>query len=410
MLLKLLAESLGNRKGNATIAVFAVALATFLLLSVEMLRTAAKESFAASVSGVDLIVGARAGQLQLLLYAIFRIGSPIANVSWESYAAISGHGGVAWSVPIMLGDSHRGYPVVGTTSDYFQLYSYGAQRPLEFAAGGPFTDNRSVVLGAVAAEAGYGLGTEIVLAHGTGPVSFLQHSQHPFRVSGILRHTGTPVDRALHVSLEAMQQLHANGFTARRSLGPGQQAEHPAAISAFLLGLHDRSQALGLQRAINSYPQEPLQAILPLVALSGLWNLLKVAESAFMVAALLAVVAGILGMMMGILASLEARRREMALLRVIGARPRHIATLLVSEAMVLGTLGALLGLAAAYGMAILGWPTLLERYGLRLPISLPGVRELAFLGVVLGCSLLAGLLPAWRAYRNSLIDGLTPRL
>src|SRR5580693_5747121 len=155
-------KSLWNRRATALLTISAIAISVALLLGVQKLRTAARESFANTVSGVDLIVGARSGPLNLLLYSIFRIGDATANVSWKTYRKIAAHPDVAWTIPISLGDSHRGFRVLGTDLDYFAHYRYAGDRGLEFAEGGSWGDLYDAVLGAdVASELHYRVGDSI---------------------------------------------------------------------------------------------------------------------------------------------------------------------------------------------------------------------------------------------------------
>ena len=186
MLIGLALRSLANRRGTALLTIVAIAMAVSMLLGVEKVRNETRASFLATVSGIDLIVGARTGSVQLLLSSVFHIGNASNNVSRDSYQRISRHPLIAWSVPISLGDSHRGFPVVGTTDAYFEHVRHGRGQPLQLASGRRFEGPDQAVIGArVASELDYRVGDTIVLAHGAGPVSFQQHSRHPITVSGI---------------------------------------------------------------------------------------------------------------------------------------------------------------------------------------------------------------------------------
>lgn len=417
--LNLALRSLWNRRITALLTVAAIAVSVALLLGVQKMRVAAKDSFANTVSGVDLIVGARSGPLNLLLYSVFRVGDATANVSWESYQKIARHPDVAWTIPLSLGDSHRGFRVLGTSTDYFRHYRYAGDRELRFAQGKPFADLYDTVLGAeVARELGYAMGSEIVIAHGLGAVSFAKHEDKPFRVVGILARTGTPIDRTVHVSLEAITAIHVDWQSGMQAM-PGQRvsAEQaremdltPPSITAFMVGMRSRVMTFTMQRAVNEYRLEPLLAIIPGVALSQLWELVGVADRALMVVAAFVVLAGLLGMLTSILTSLNERRREMAILRSVGARARHVFVLLVAEAGVLATAGVALGVALAYGLMAAGGPLLEDRYGIFVQITGLTRYDFAILGAIIGAALLMGLLPAWRAYRNTLSDGLTIRV
>ncbi|WP_028238727.1 ABC transporter permease [Stutzerimonas azotifigens] len=433
-LLRLALASLANRRFIAVLTVFAIALSVALLLAVERVRTEARASFASTISGTDLVVGARSGSVNLLLYSVFRIGNATNNIRWESFEHFANHPQVSWAIPLSLGDSHRGYRVLGTSQAYFEHYRYGRRQALQLAEGRPFGgDPFEVVLGAeVARTLGYQLGSELVLAHGVARVSLVEHDDKPFTVVGILAPTGTPVDRTLHISLAGMEALHVdwrNGVPAQgaaridaervRALlrdcqnGPDDACRsilQPKAITAFLLGLNNRVATFGLQRAINEYRGEPLLAILPGVALQELWSLMSVAERALFVVSLFVVLTGLVGMLTAILASLAERRREMAILRSVGARPWHIGGLLMLEATALALAGIALGLGLLYLGIALAQAPLQAHYGLYLPLALPSLHEWQLLGGILCAAILMGLVPAWRAYRQSLADGLSIHL
>lgn len=426
-LVVLAARSLWNRRGGAALTVFAIAVSVTLLVGVETMRSGARESFARTISGTDLIVGARSGPINLLLYSVFRVGDATANVSWQSYELVSRHPDVAWTIPISLGDSHRGYRVMGTSGDYFLHYRYGNRQDLRFSAGGPFKDADDAVVGAEVARAlGYSTGDEITLAHGIGAGSFAPHDEHPFRIAGILAPTGTPVDRTVHVSLEAIAEIHEDWQGGARSLTNPSRHPHdgddpegaasdaraqavPAGITAFLVGMRSKDAVLQMQRALNEFRGEPLSAVIPGVALQQLWQIVGVADRALLVIAACVVLAGLIGMLTSILASLRERRREMAVLRSVGARPLHVFTLMVLEAALLALAGVIAGVAAAHAILAGVAPLLASRYGLFMASAGPGVYDLLLAGAVVGAAILAGLVPAWLAYRNSLADGLTIR-
>jgi putative ABC transport system permease protein len=415
-LLRLALASLGNRRFTAWLTVFAIALSVCLLLAVERVRTEARASFANTISGTDLIVGARSGSVNLLLYSVFRIGNATNNIRWESYEQLAKHRQVKWAIPISLGDSHRGYRVMGTNTAYFEHYRYARTQQLQLSSGRAFADDPfEVVLGAEVAQAlAYKLGDELVLAHGVAAISLLKHDDKPFKVVGILDRTGTPVDRTLHISLAGMEALHVdwqNGMPARGAAKvSAEQARamdlQPTQITAVLLGLNSKIATFSLQREINEFRGEPLLAILPGVALQELWSLMGTAEKALFVVSLFVVLTGLIGMLTAILTSLNERRREMAILRSVGARPWHIASLLIVEAFALALAGVLLGVLLLY----VGIGFVQANYGLYLPLNMPSRYEWTLLGAILSAALMMGCVPAWRAYRQSLADGLSIRL
>ena len=411
-------KSLLNRRFSALLTIGAIALSVMLLIGVERIRTETRASFANTISGTDLIVGARSGSIQLLLFSVFRIGNATNNITWESYQDIAGHDAVDWTVPISLGDSHRGFRVLGTNHGYFEHYRFGRKQPLTFAQGGRFEDVFDAVLGAeVASELVYRLDQDIAIAHGAGKVTFHQHNDKPFRVVGILAPTGTPVDNTIHVSLRGIEAIHVDWKDGAPMPGTKVSVEHarkmdlsPKAITAFLVGLKSKIATFQLQRKINEYRAEPLLAILPGVALTELWGVMGVAEQMLLVVSLFVVLVGLSGMLVALLTSLNERRREMAVLRSVGARRHHIFTLMVSEAVVLTLIGIGIGLALLYILMIASQPVLQDRFGIVIALGPPGAYELGLLSLVLLAGAVVGLIPAYRAYRNSLADGLTIRV
>lgn len=418
-------RSIANRRLSAALTVVAVALAVALLLGVERLRNDARAGFAQTISATDLVVGARSGPVQLLLYSVFHIGDATVNLSWASIEHVAALPQVKWLVPLALGDSHRGHRVVGTTTDFFAQYRHGEGRSLVFAAGGPFAgatarveDLFQTVIGAeVAARHGYRLGERIVLSHGGGAgeggARFAEHADKPFTVVGILAPSATPLDRAVLVSLEAIHvDWHGGAPIPGLKITPEQVRKfdlRPKSVTAALVGLHSRSAVFRVQRQINAYAGEPLTAILPGATLQQLWDLVGIAERALLAVSALVVVVGLTGMVAVVLASLGERRRELAILRALGASPREVFALLALESLLLATAGIALGLGLLYGAGAALAPWLAAQHGLQPSLGWPAAGEWRLLGAVLAASLVASLLPALRAYRQSLADGMTVR-
>lgn len=416
-ILSLAFKSLLNRRFTGSLILVSIALSVALLLGVERLRVESRNSFANTISGTDLVVGARSGAINLLLYSVFRIGDATNNISWKSYQKFANHPLVDWTIPISLGDSHLGYRVIGTNQAYFAKYRYGRNRPLAFEQGESFAQVYQAVLGyEVAQTLDYQIGQEIVIAHGASKSSLTHHEDKPFRVVGILTPTGTPVDRTMHVPLEGIEAIHKDWMAGRKVAGLKISAEEalsknltPKAITAFLVGLKSKIATFRVQRQINQHRKEPLMAILPGVTLQQLWDLMSVAEHALQIVTILVVAVGLIGMLTVMLAGLNERRREMAILRSLGARPGHILLLITGESLLLCLIGILLGLLLLYSGLILLQPYIASHFGLHLPINLPSIWEGAILGMVGICGLIIGLIPGFHAYRNSLADGMSVR-
>ncbi|MFN3607529.1 MAG: ABC transporter permease [Hyphomonas sp.] len=413
-------SSLLNRKGSVILTMVAVALSVALFLGVEKARSGAREGFENTISGTDLIVGAPTGTVNLLLYSVFRMGSATAEVSWPTYRQIDERPDVAWTVPIALGDSHRGFRVMGTTTGYFEHYKYGGGQPVDLADGTLFDDLFDAVIGAdVARDLGYVLDTPLILTHGLGAADLGSgHENRPFRVSGILKPTGTPVDRTVHVSLEAITAIHVGWETgAKNPLADSIPTEMirsfdltPKTVTAIFVGLERKGTILTTRRQINTNRGEPLMAIIPGEALRELWGVTSIAERALLAVSGFVIAVGLVSILTSILTSLNERRREMSILRATGARPGHIFSLLVLESGLIGFMGAAIGIVIVHSVFAVVAPMLQARYGVAFGGGGPGLLDLYVLGAVTFASLVIGAVPAIAAMRRSLADGLSVRL
>lgn len=405
--LSLATASLWHRRRILLLVTLTLTLSVSLLLGVQYLRTEVRQSFNSAVSGTDLIIGARSGELNLLLYSVFHIGHATNNLGWNSFQALEKDERIDWLIPLSMGDSYRGHRVVGTDSRFLEHYQYGDDQPLQLAKGRWFSDVFDVVLGAqVARTLGHRTGDEIVLSHGGGRTSFVKHDQHPFRVSGILAATGTPVDRGVYVSLEGLEAIHigweagvpAPGRTLSADAARNRELT-PDTITAALAGIKRQILTFQVQRDINQYAGEPLSAILPGVALAQLWQVLGQFELLLLGITTFVVVISLAGLVTVLLTLQTHRHQEIAVLRANGASPSLIGSLYLLECTGLAVTATVLATGLWYLSLLAVAPWLLDTFGLAINLrSLTGVESLLLLTVPLA-GLLVGAIPAIRAWR-----------
>ena len=405
--------SIMSRSGTAILTVFSITISVALLLGMEQLRQSMRNSFLQTVSGVDLVVGARGDAIPILLYSVFRLGDATNNLRWQSYLEWSADKRVQWTIPLSLGDSHKGYRVLGTNADYWKYYRYGKNRKLDLKTGEFFDGLYEAVIGSVVADKlGYQLNQQIVIAHGVGSAALFEHDDQPFQVVGILKPTGTPVDQTIHVSLEAIEAIHIgweDGFPsieASNSALVNLAEIQPKSITAFLVGLNSKMHTFRLQGEINAFEKEPLSAILPGVTMQKLWKMMGIFEKTLMTMSALIILSSLTSLISLLLATLNERRREMAILRSVGASPLTIFYLLWVEATLLCFAGIFLGFVFQYGGLIVVEPIIQDKLGLQIFLGWPGTKELLFFSWIMAFGMLISLFPAWRAYRISLHDGL----
>ena len=414
---KLAFNSLRFRKLSISLTIFSLAVSIMLFLAVDIIRVQTKDNFINSVSDIDLIVGARSGSIQLLLYSIFHIGNATNNISWNTYQKISKHPRISWSIPIALGDSHKGFRVVGTQNNFFKHYKYQKDRKLQFRSGEAFTAPFEATIGAnVAKKLNYDLGKEIILAHGMGNVNLVEHENTPFKISGILTPTGSALDDSVFISLSDLELMHLgweHGVPNLQSQPDADQLENltmqPKSITAFLLKLKSKHDVFGIQRAINDYKKEPLLAILPGVTLLELWKTVSVIEKVLLLISMLVIGTALLSMLAIILSNLNSRRHEIAVLRSLGATPLSISLLMIIETELLIIISAILAFLLMYLCISVIGPYMHNQIGIMIELTPPSSFQLLLIVAVLTAGLLVSLIPAIRAYRNTLQDGLIVR-
>lgn len=396
MFLKIAYKSLLERKGSVSLTILAISLSIMVLLGIEQIRHEVKQNFGRTVSGIDLIVGTRTGQTNLLLYSIFRIGAPTNNIAWDNYKTIGELDNVKWTIPISLGDSHQGYRVMGTTQAYFEHFKYGDQQQLAFRKGQPFNKTYDVVLGAtVAKKLGYSVGQKIILSHGIARVNLNNHSDKPFTVVGILEPTGTPVDQTVHASLSGIEAIHTNGSSNTENI-------QPTSITAFMLGLESKLATFKVQRQINHFKGEPLTAILPGVALSELWQMLGFFEKTLQAISILVLIASILGLSAMLLTSIQTRKNEIALLRAIGAPARFLFLLIQSEALLIAIFSVTAGWLLVTASLLIAQPLMLEHFNINVTANTFRAENAVLLLWVLVITFLATTIPSTVIYKNAL--------
>ncbi|BCE00220.1 ABC transporter permease [Marinicellulosiphila megalodicopiae] len=418
MLFMLTIKSLKNRKLTVCLTLFMLISSVVLLLSVDRIRIDTRNSFANTISGTDLIIGARTSDINLLLYSVFRMGNATNNIGWDSYQEIIKQPQIKWSIPISLGDSHQGYKVIGTDNNYFKHFQYAQKNNLEFLEGEQFKHVFSVVLGSeVAQKLGYQLGDLISIAHGAGTTSFTNHDDKPFTVTGILKPTGTPVDQSLHVPLEGISAIHIDWSNGSKKSGLSISAQQalemdltPNSITSALIGLNSKMAIFSFQRDINEYPKEPLSAIIPATALAKLWQLIKAGESALFAVSIMVLITSLIAMTTVILSGLNERKREIAVLRAIGLPAKKILTLLICESTFYGVISIGIGYVIHVFSILLTQNWLQTHYGIQLHWMMPSNFMLITLTGFLLMSVLLGFIPGLKAYFNTLSDGLNPKI
>jgi putative ABC transport system permease protein len=402
-------RSLRVRALSTALTAAGVALAVGLVLMVFSLLGSAKGAFKDAAVGYDVVLGGtHTSALTTVLSTVFLADQPKDVIPIEGYEAVRKDGRVRFAVPFAVGDTYRGWRVVGTTPAFFDAIEDADRRPLRsrvrprvFGEGAEF---EAVVGGIAAARTGLVVGSRFRVTHGVEEHG--DEHEEEWTVVGILEPTGTPVDRGVFIPLESF--FHVKGH--ERHDGPGGEEGHgekaPWAVSAIVVRLV--SPALRAQFAADMNRRSDLQAAIPVFEIQKMFDrLMKDEYWVFQAVAWVVLAVSALTILVGLYDSVVGRRREIALLRALGARRAHVFGVVVLEAVLLCLLGGIAGLALGHGAVAAVAPRLLDAYGIRVASS-PDLSDLAILAGLVWMGVVAGLLPAWRAFSVPVAANLHP--
>jgi putative ABC transport system permease protein len=357
------------------------------------------KAFERDLAGIDVVVGAKGSPMQLILSGVFHLDVPTGNVPLAAVKQLEQHPQVARLIPISLGDSLRGFRIVGSTPDYLRHYSAA------FAQGGVWTAPLQAVLGAqVAAQTGLTVGDRFAGSHGLSGGGD-SHGQTPYVVSGVLAASGSVLDRLVLTALESVWQVH-EGDTALDAEDK-KILQEEREVTLALIQYRTPLAAVTFPRFVNTTTE--MQAAAPALEITRLLKLIGVGTDVLRaLAGVLLLTAG-LSVFIALWSAVRERRADLALLRMLGAPPRKVAVLLLCEALWLALLATLIGVLAGQGlMALLGWLLQLEKSVLVGALSWPaGLMAVPALAAVV--ALLSALLPAWEAYRVHVFELLQSR-
>ena len=380
---------------NVLLLSIGLASMTFLLLVSSQLDKA----FDKDLAGIDVVVGAKGSPMQLILCGVFHIDVPPGNIPLKAVKALQQNPMVASVIPISLGDNFRGFRIVGSNHEYVDHYG-GVM-----AQGKLWDTSMQVVVGSIVArKLGIQVGNVFVGSHGLGAGGHL-HGDNPYTVVGILQPTGTVLDRLIVTDTASVWKVHED-YTAVDD-EDRKIMEDEREVTMALIKYKTPLAAMSFPRMVNTTTE--MQAAAPAVEISRLLNMLGIGTDVLRAfAGVLLLTAG-LSVFIALWSAVRERRSDLALLRMLGASPTKIALLLLGEALWLGLLAALFGVLAGQALtALIGWMLQLDNSlligGVTWPVELWAIPALA-----IGVSLAAAILPAWGAYRVSVLELLQSR-
>lgn len=393
-------RSLRQHALSTIITAGSIALACGLLMCVWMVKTQSQTAFTQTTTGFDAVLGARGSKLQLVLNAIFHLEPSQGNLAWADYEMVKRHPAVKTAIPIAVGDNLRGYRLVGTIPELFEKVEYAPGKKFSVAAGGKFfgsaPDVREAVAGAFAAQKlGLKVGDTFKPFHG---LAFDEKNQHEeiFTIVGIVAPTNTPVDRVIWIPLKGVQTMS------------GHDAKAATDVSAVLIQLRTASAGFMLDMMYNKQGNRLTLAYPVGAIIAELFGKIAWFDQVLTLVAYLVALVAAGSVLASIYNSMSARRRDLAILRALGARRRMIFGAVVAEAACIGVLGALVGYAVYFGLLTGVAEVIRVQTGVVLDVGAKhAVLWICPLAMVALCAL-GGVVPAIKAYRTPVAETLSP--
>lgn len=396
------------------LTILSVALAVGLISAVLTLRDETRARFVEEQQAYDIVVGPPGSPLQLVLNAVYYLDNPTGAMAYSVYERLKEHPDVAHAFPIGLGDTYKGFRIVGTISDIFDYPwmnpATGEDRyPFQLADGRFFGKSLEAVLGhRTALSTGLKVGDSFIGTHGTiefsSDIAEFDHSDQRYHVVGVLKPSGTSNDRAIFVNLQSVWDLHDH--SSEEADGTAEQGDDDKRlVTAVLIDLYSPA----MRFSFVEYVMEEYKAMaaIPVIQILRLYNqILAPAVILMMAVGYVVVVIAALSILIGLYLSIIQRKRDLAIMRALGASAYEIFGAVMIEALlvtVMGiTAGWVLGKSVAFGLGMY----MSQAYGFRISGFGTSSEELGFFGIVAAVGLLAGILPAWQAYRTDIAQGL----
>ncbi len=400
---------------STVVTALSAALASGLVLAVFAVSAQTREAFTSGALGIDAVLGARGSPLQLVLNTVFHLETSPGNLPWSTYEAVRADPRVARAIPYAVGDSYRGFRVVGTTPERFELEGADGRPLLRVAPGGRVFDpgRREAVLGAsVARRAGLGVGSHFHPEHGVGHRGGEDHEhEEEYVVVGVLEPTSSPSDRVVWIPIEGVFRMGGHVLRGAGSYvpRPGEAIpdEHKE-VSAVLLKFRGRQAGFQLAALFNQEERAATLAWPVAASMAEVFDKLGWLHRVLELVAYLVVAVAAGSILASLYNAMGERRREFAILRALGARRRAVFGVIVLESTAIAALGAALGYLVY--MLVLAAAAVLVRRSTGVVLD-PFFFHPALVVVPLamvGLGVLAGLLPAWRAYSTDVARGLSP--
>lgn len=415
---KIVYRNIRHRRLSSLLTIFSVMLGTGLVVAILILKNESEQAFSQTATGYELIIGPKGSSLQLTLSTIYQIGTPVQNMPVKVYELLKNDKRVKSAIPYVLGDNYKGFRLVGTVPEIFSEFQYKKGIKYSLSGGNFFSYDFEAVIGSdVADKSGLKTGSKFTGSHGIESYEGSEtHDEYNFTVAGILNKTYTPADKVIFVTMNSVWKLHGSHFPQENKTDGDTSAlkntdeinENSSSITSVFVTLKNPVYFDLLRRQINENMYEGInaQAVLPVFEIKQLFDIIGNINSILMVIAYLVVFVAVISILVSIYNSMNDRKHEIAILRILGAGRSTVMKMIILEGMFVSIAGAFLGIASGHILIYLLREKITDMAGIEITGMTFSVSEIyLFTGTVI-LTMTVSIIPALTAYRNDAAENL----
>lgn len=415
---KIVYRNIRHRSLSSLLTIFSVMLGTGLVVAILLLKNESEQAFSQTATGYELIIGPKGSSLQLTLSTIYQIGTPVQNMPLKVYELLKNDKRVKSAIPYVLGDNYKGFRIAGTVPEIFNEFQYKKGMKYSLSGGNIFSGDFEAVIGSdVAEKSGMKTGSTFAGSHGIESYEGSEtHDEYNFTVTGILNKTFTPADKVIFVTMNSVWKLHSPHFTAENKIDgdtserktSDEKTENSKSITSVFVTLKNPVYFDLLRRQINENKYEGInaQAVLPVFEIKQLFDIVGNINSILMVISYLVVFVAVISILVSIYNSMNDRKHEIAILRILGAGRSTVMKMIILEGMFVSIAGAFLGIASGHILIFLLKEKITNMAGIEITGVTFSISEIyLFAGTVI-LTMAVSIIPALTAYRNDAAENL----
>lgn len=409
-IIRIVYKNLKQRSLSSLLTIFSIMLGVALVISIVLLRQESEEAFNQTATGYELIIGPKGSSLQLTLNTVYQIGVPIQNMPLSVYELLKNDKRVKLAIPYVLGDNFKNFRLIGTVPEIITEFEYKKGFKYKISQGEIFENDLEAVIGSETSErTGLKVGDTFNGSHGVDSYEGAEsHDEFRFKVTGILEKTFTPVDHVIFVTMNSIWKIHhhetENGMDTSDSL----KSENT--VTSVLLKLKNPVYFDLVRRQINDNRYEGInaQAVLPVFEIKQLFDIIGNINSILLVIAYLVIFVAAISILVSLYNSMNERKRDIAIMRSLGATKFTILKIIVMEGALISFTGAMSGVLLGHFVIYIMRNKISDLAGINISGTAFNIFELYILAGTIILGTFVSVIPALKAYNTDVAKNLNP--